>query len=84
MHYTASLDGSRIASGTAQDIQTAVSTALTDFLAQDPEGVAMSAMSANQAFQDGATVATLPEGGHWDLPLWVHGERHTIKVTREA
>lgn len=84
MNYTATLDGEPLACGSLQEVQAASSEAVTGFLAQDPDGVAMSAQTAVRAFQTGAVAQAVEEYGQWRLPLWVHGEAHNIVVGKGA
>lgn len=82
--YKITLDGKPLASGTLQEAQQASMEAITGLLAQDPEGVAPSAQQANGAFQRGAVQQAVDDHGEWKCPLWVHGQAHTLRVTREA
>ncbi len=84
MTYTATLGGTPLVTGTLQEVQAAVSVAVTDLLAQDPDGVAMSAVQANRDFQAGTVEATIASTGEWKCPLWVHGQAQTIAVMKEA
>lgn len=84
MTYTATLGGEPLATGTMREVQTAVSMAVTELLAQDPESVAMSAQQANRDFQSGTVEATVASVGEWRCPLWVHGKAQTLIVTGEA
>lgn len=83
MRYSVTLGGKPLAQGTMQDVQTAVSAAVTEMLAQDPEGVAMSAQQANKDFQTGTVEATVASTGEWKCPVWVHGKATTF-VVKEA
>jgi hypothetical protein len=82
MPYRATLDGAEIGSGTMQDIQAASAQAITGLLAQDPDGVAMSAQDANRAFQSGAVEKAIETDGQWTAPFWVHGRPEKLIVTR--
>jgi hypothetical protein len=83
MTYVATLGGEPLASGTMQKVQEAASTAITSLLAEDPEGVAMSAQQANRDFQSGTVEATVASVGEWKCPIWVHGKAQTLIVTKE-
>ncbi|MEW2498349.1 hypothetical protein AB0942_33175 [Streptomyces nodosus] len=82
--YRATVAGEPLAVGTIKDVQTAVSRVVTELLAQDPEGVAMSAQQANSDFQSGTVEATVASVGEWVCPMWVHGEAKTLRVAKEA
>lgn len=82
--YRVRLDSKTIGKGTLQQVQAASMEAVTDLLAQDPDGVAMSAQQANKDFQAGTVEATVASTGEWKCPIWVHGAAHTLSVTREA
>lgn len=84
MPYTATLGGKPLATGTMQDVQAASAEAVTALLAQDPEGVAMSAQQANRDFQSGAVEAIVASAGEWKCPMWVHGKAQTLVVVKEA
>lgn len=83
MTYAATLGGKPLISGTMQEVQAVASTVITDLLAQDPEGVAMSAQQANRDFQSGTVEVTIASVGEWKCPIWVHGEAKTLIVTKE-
>jgi hypothetical protein len=84
MTYKATMGGKPLTTGTMQDVQAAVSAVVTDLLAQDPDGVAMSAQQANRDFQTGTVEATVASVGEWKCPMWVHGQARTVIVTKEA
>lgn len=84
MTYTATLDGDEIARGTIQEIQAASAEAMTGLLAQDPEGVAISAQTANRAFQSGAVEEGVAEYGHWTTYVMVGEASMTLRITGEA
>lgn len=83
MTYRATLGGEDLVTGTMQEVQEVASVAITDLLAQDPDGVAMSAQQANRDFQSGTVEATVASVGEWKCPIWVHGEARTLIVTKE-
>lgn len=83
MTYTATLGGKPLKTGTMQEVQAASADAMTQLLAQDPDGVAMSAMQANRDFQAGRVEATVASVGEWKCPIWVHGKAQTLIVTKE-
>jgi len=83
MTYTAKLGGELLKTGTMQEVQAASADAMTKLLAQDPDGVAMSAMQANRDFQSGTVEATVASVGEWKCPIWVHGKAQTLIVTKE-
>lgn len=83
MTYIATLGGEPLATGTMQEVQAASAEAITDLLAQDPDGVAMSAQQANRDFQSSTVEATVASAGEWKCPIWVHGEARTLVVTKE-
>ena len=82
--YRVTLSGEPLAAGTLQEAQQAAMQAITGLLAQDPEGVAPGAQQANSAFQQGAVQRAVDDHGEWKCPLWVHGQAHTLRVTRGA
>lgn len=84
MAYTAMLDGKSLATGTLQEVQAASAEAMTKLLALDPEGVALSAQQANRDFQGGTVEATVASVGEWRCPVWVHGRRQTLTVSKEG
>jgi hypothetical protein len=84
MAFTATLDGVPLATGTLQEVQAASAEAMTGLLAQDPEGVALSAQQARRDFQTGTVEATVASVGEWRCPVWVHGQRQTLTVSREG
>lgn len=67
-----------------QEVQAASMGVLTDLLAEDPDGVAMSASQANRDFQSGTVEATVASVGEWRCPIWVHGDARTLIVTKEG
>lgn len=83
MTYRATLGGEPLITGTLQEVETASADAITDLLAKDPEGVAMSAQQANRDFRSGTVEATIASVGEWKCPIWVHGEAKTLIVTKE-
>lgn len=83
MRYSVTLGGKPLAQGTMQEVQFAASGAITELLAQDPDGVAMSAQQANRDFQTGTVATTVASTGEWKCPIWVHGKAQTLAV-REA
>lgn len=83
MTYTATLGGQPLITGTMEEVQAVVSVVITDLLAQDPDGVAMSAAQANRDFQSGTVEATVASVGEWKCPIWVHGNAQTLIVTKE-
>lgn len=83
MTYRATLGGEDLITGTMQEVQAVASMAITDLLAQDPDGVAMSAQQANRDFQTGTVEVTVASVGEWKCPIWVHGEARTLIVTKE-
>lgn len=82
--YSATLGDTPLTTGTLQEVQAASAEAITGLLAQDPEGVAMSAQQANRDFQNGTVAATVASTGEWKCPIWVHGVAQTLIVTKEA
>lgn len=84
MTYVLTMGGKPMVTGTMQDVETAVSTTITDLLAQDPDGVAMSAQQANRDFRTGTVEATVASVGEWKCPLWVHGQARTLVITKEG
>ena len=84
MTYTATLGGKPLVTGTMQEVQAASAEAITALLAQDPDGVAMSAQQANRDFYSGAVEATVATAGEWKCPIWVHGQAQTLTVVKEA
>jgi hypothetical protein len=82
--YTVTLDGKPLARGTMQEVQAASAEAVTDMLAQDPNGVAMSAQQANRDFQSGTVEASVASTGVWQCPFWVHGKASTLRVIEEG
>lgn len=84
MTYVATLGGKPLAKGTMQEIQAASMEAITEALALDPDGVAMSARQANSDFQSSTVEATVASQGEWKCPMWVHGEARTLVVTKEG
>ena len=84
MTYTATLAGQPLVKGTMQEVQAASMGVLTELLAEDPDGVAMSAAQANRDFQAGSVGATVASVGEWRCPIWVHGEAKTLIVTKEG
>lgn len=84
MTYKATLGGKPLATGTMQEIQAASMEAITGLLAEDPDGVAMSAQQANRDFQSATVETTIASVGEWKCPLWVHGDAKTLIVTKEG
>lgn len=84
MTYTAALGGMPLVTGTMQEVQAASAEAITDLLAQDPDGVAMSAQQANRDFQSGTVEATVASVGEWKCPIWVNGDARTLTVVKGA
>lgn len=84
MAYSVTLGGEPLAQGTMQEVQMAASEAITGLLAEDPDGVAMSAQQANRDFQTGTVEATVASTGEWKCPVWVHGKAQTLSVTGEG
>ncbi|MFJ2650899.1 hypothetical protein ACIO1C_29790 [Streptomyces sp. NPDC087420] len=82
--YKVTLDGAVLAQGGMREVQAASAEAVTGLLAQDPDGVAMSAAQANRDFQDGAVEAALAAAGEYRCPFWVKGVPSTLIVTREG
>lgn len=80
MPYKVLLDDREVGRGTLQEAQAASAEAMTGLLAQDPDGVAMSAQQANRDFQTGTVEATVASTGQWQCPIWVNGTRHTLSV----
>jgi hypothetical protein len=84
MAYTATLGGKPLVTGTMREVQAASAEAITGLLAQDPDGVAMSAQQANRDFQSGTVLATVASAGEWKCPIWVHGKAQALTVTKEG
>lgn len=84
MKYAVTLDGDEIARGTIQEVQAASAEAMTGLLAQDPEGVAISAQTANRAFQSGAVEEAVKAYGHWTTYVMVGEASRTLRVSGEA
>lgn len=84
MTYKVTLDGAVLAQGDMRAIQAASAEAVTVLLAQDPEGVAMSAVQANRDFQFGAVESAVALSGEYRCPFWVNGAASTLLVTREG
>lgn len=79
--YVLSLGGEVRAEGDMASIQTFAADIVTTLLADDPDGVALSASQANADFQRGVVASWVAETGEWSCPFWVHGEATTLKVT---
>lgn len=80
MRYTATLDGRQIGKGTLQDVQTAVSTAVTDLVGQDPIRYAEDAQRANRAFSEGRVAGDVATLGRWSLML----DEIPLQITKEG
>lgn len=81
MTYKVTLDGATLAQGDMRTVQAASAEAVTVLLAQDPEGVAMSASQANRDFRNGAVESAVAIRGEYRCPLWVNGATSTLLVT---
>lgn len=66
-----------------QEVQSVVMEALTNLLAQDPEGAAVGNMTANHAFSAGAVQHELVAHGSWRMSVTVHGESVPVVVVRK-
>lgn len=84
MTYEVTLGGEPLARGSMREVQTAAAGAVTNLLAQDPDGVAMSAQQANTDFQSGTVEAAVASTGEWQCPIWVHGDATTLRVVRAS
>lgn len=84
MPYTVTLGGKHLARGTMREVQAASAEAVTGLLAQDPNGVAMSAQQANRDFQSGTVEASIASTGVWQCPFWVNGTASTLRVIKEG
>lgn len=80
--YTAAMAGETLATGSLREMQAAVMEVVTGFLAEDPEGVAAVAQTANSAFQDGTVESEVASTGQWVCLIPVHGDPKILTVTR--
>lgn len=65
-----------------RDARSIVATAMTNFLAQDPEAVASDASSVNLAFETGAIEHSLTAHRTWSTAVTVHGEPVQIAIKK--
>jgi hypothetical protein len=67
---------------TFQEAAAFVAEGVTSLLAQDPEGVAEGAMTANRAFSGGLVQHALDTDGIWRMTVTVHGEPVPVVVSK--
>lgn len=60
-----------------------VARAMTNLLAQDPEGVARGATVVNEAFESGAAEHSLTAHGRWSTTVTVHGEPVLLAIVKK-
>jgi hypothetical protein len=65
-----------------RDARSVVAEAITSFLERDPEAVARSAMTVNEAFTSGAAEHSLIAHGTWSTTITVQGEPVELIITK--
>lgn len=85
MPYRLKVNGAVAMRGTLQEVRAAVAHLVTEWLADDPETLAVDAQTVNMAFNSGAVQQALDERGEWYTVVGSHSEHaNRIKVEREA
>jgi hypothetical protein len=81
--YKVSVGNSTVRVKTFREVGPVVMEALTNLLAQDPEGAAEGTMMANRAFSVGTVEHALDTYGSWRTSVTVHGEPVTLVVVKK-
>lgn len=82
--YRFEKDGETASRGPLQDVSAAFKRAVTDLVAEDPEGASTGALTANRAFASGAVAAALAAQGVWRTIVGVHGEPVRLAIIVEG
>jgi hypothetical protein len=67
---------------TFQEAEAFVAEGVTSLLAQDPEGAAEGAMTANRAFSEGLVQHALDTDGIWRMTFSIDGESVPVVVSK--
>jgi hypothetical protein len=84
MPYRLTVNGAMVTRGTLREVGAAFAGLVTGWLADDPEGMATDAQTANLAFNTGAVQTALDERGEWFMMLGVHSEHQAMRVKVET
>lgn len=80
--YRFEKDGETAARGTLAEVSAALKGAVTDLVAEDPEGASTGALTANRAFASGAVAEALDVKGEWRTIVGVHGEPIRLAIVK--
>jgi hypothetical protein len=84
MTYRFEKDGKTVARGAFAEVSAALKGAVTDLVAEDPEGASTGAMTANRAFASGAVSEAIAASGEWRTIVGVHGEPVRLAIIVEG
>ena len=65
-----------------RDARSIVAKAITNYMAQDPEGVARHVSGVDMAFDSGAVEYSLTAHRSWSTAVTVHGEQVPIAIVK--
>jgi hypothetical protein len=83
MPYTLTVNNAMAMRGELREVRNAVAHLVTEWLASDPEGLALDAQTVNLAFNLGAVQQELEERGEWFTVFGAHSAHPMrIKVTK--
>jgi hypothetical protein len=80
--YKVSVGNTTVRVKNIRDARSVVAEAMTNFLARDPEAVALGAMTVNAAWDSGAAEHSLTAHGRWSTTVTVDGQTVLLAIKK--